>query len=258
MVRSASPSHGRACPGTHVFLRLASNAWVPARGRGMTQEGAWRVPPLGVRPGRPGHPRLAAAGRCCATDPKGRQSPKARQGIARMPTKRAQPCCSRREALHRHAAAGAGLAIGIASFRSAKAQPCGRIIVDAQVTLARGYARASLARRRIGQAHIAAFSYYRALARMDEAGVDRVVIVPPSWEAIATNTRWRGEEMAASFCGDGPPAARRSEIEGSARHWKDQPGMLGVRHTFNRLQAGWLTDGTPIGSGRPPPRPAFR
>ena len=35
----------------------------------------------------------------------------------------------------------------------------------------------------IGQAHIPRpFSYYELLARMDEAGVDRVVIVPPSWE----------------------------------------------------------------------------
>jgi L-fuconolactonase len=35
----------------------------------------------------------------------------------------------------------------------------------------------------IGQAHILQpFSYYELLARMDEAGVDRVVIVPPSWE----------------------------------------------------------------------------
>ena len=25
---------------------------------------------------------------------------------------------------------------------------------------------------------------------------------------------------------------------------KDQPGMLGIRHTFNRTQTGWLTDGT--------------
>ena len=64
------------------------------------------------------------------------------------------------------------------------------------------------------------FSYYELLARMDEAGVDRVVIVPPSWEGYrGTRSRWRRRrEMAKALCADGAGQARRPEIEGSALH----------------------------------------
>ena len=36
-----------------------------------------------------------------------------------------------------------------------------------------------------------AFLYEECLELMDEAGVDRVIIVPPSWEATVSTTRWR-------------------------------------------------------------------
>jgi hypothetical protein len=39
---------------------------------------------------------------------------------------------------------------------------------------------------------------------MNEAGVDRVVIVPPSWGGLSQRIRdGSGEEVAASFCADG-------------------------------------------------------
>jgi predicted TIM-barrel fold metal-dependent hydrolase len=91
---------------------------------------------------------------------------------------------SRRKVLTTAVAAGAGFALASETSGPAKSMSAGRTIVDAQVHLW----LASTPERPwpadgIGQAHIPRpFSYYELLARMDEAGVDRVVIVPPSWE----------------------------------------------------------------------------
>jgi hypothetical protein len=89
---------------------------------------------------------------------------------------------SRRDVLTTTVAAGAGLAMAAQAYEPAKSQLASRIIVDAQVHiwLANTPERPWPADG-IGQAHIPRpFSYYELLARMDEAGVDRVVIVPPS------------------------------------------------------------------------------
>ena len=91
---------------------------------------------------------------------------------------------SRRDVLTTTIAAGAGLAMASHAPEPAEARFEGRTIVDGQVHIW----LASTPERPwpadgIGQAHIPRpFSYYELLARMDEAGVDRVVIVPPSWE----------------------------------------------------------------------------
>jgi len=58
---------------------------------------------------------------------------------------------------------------------------------------------------------------------MDEAGVDRVVIVPPGLK----------------------PRTPRSKSAALLPTWKQQPGMLGVRVTFNTPPTlAWLSDGT--------------
>ena len=58
---------------------------------------------------------------------------------------------------------------------------------------------------------------------MDEAGVDRVVIVPPGLK----------------------PRTPRSKSAALLPTWKQQPGMLGVRVTFNTpTTLAWLSDGT--------------
>jgi len=128
---------------------------------------------------------------------------------------------SRRDVLTTTVAAGAGLVPGVASMQPATAQPARRIIVDSQVHiwLADTHEHRWPADG-IGQAHIPRpFSYYELLARMDEAGVDRVVIVPPSWEgyhnayAMEAAKKWPHR-----FAVIGPPPPRRSEIEGPAPH----------------------------------------
>jgi predicted TIM-barrel fold metal-dependent hydrolase len=144
--------------------------------------------------------------------------------------------------------ATAALASATQSPRPARAQtPSRRIIVDSQVHLwlaqspdrpwpADGPPRAHLPHP---------FTYDRLLPLMDEAGVDRVVIVPPSWEgerndyALEAARKYpnRFGVMGRILLSDPQAPARLAT-------WKQQPGMLGVRHTFNGAQSGWLTDGT--------------
>jgi predicted TIM-barrel fold metal-dependent hydrolase len=86
----------------------------------------------------------------------------------------------------------------------------------------------------------------RLLPLMDEAGVDRVVIVPPSWvgerndyalEAVHRySDRFR---VMGRFPIQNPQA--RERLPG----WKKQFGMLGIRLTFNNeTTKQWLSDGT--------------
>ena len=105
---------------------------------------------------------------------------------------------SRRSFLNSTLGAGAGMALAAQGSRPAAAQSGGqvvaqaqapqparrRMIVDSQVHmwLAQAPDRPWPADGR-GRAHLPyPFTYDKLLPMMDEAGVDRVVIVPPSWE----------------------------------------------------------------------------
>ncbi len=84
------------------------------------------------------------------------------------------------------------------------------------------------------------------LPEMDAAGVDRVVLVPPSWEGdrndlVLEAARRHPDRFAAM----GRMAVEKPESRGLIASWKDQPGMLGLRFTFHTsTQRPWLTDGT--------------
>jgi predicted TIM-barrel fold metal-dependent hydrolase len=81
------------------------------------------------------------------------------------------------------------------------------------------------------------------LRQMDAAGVDRVVIVPPSWEGDRN-------DLAIAACRAHPG---RFAIMGrldllpvdpaALAGWRAQPGMLGLRFTV-RPEHTWLTDGS--------------
>ena len=123
----------------------------------------------------------------------------------------------------------------------------GRTIVDAQVHLwlaegpDRPWPPGGAARAQLPYP----FTYDALIPMMNEAGVDRAVIVPPSWEG---NRNDYALEAAAKYPDrfavmgrialDDPASA--AKLPG----WKAQPGMLGIRLTFLRAQASWLTDGT--------------
>ncbi|MDA0340927.1 MAG: amidohydrolase family protein [Proteobacteria bacterium] len=86
----------------------------------------------------------------------------------------------------------------------------------------------------------------KLLAQMDAAGVERAVIVPPSWEGDRNDLA-----LAAAAAHPGRLAIMgRLAIEDPATGvllgaWREQPGMLGARITFlTPPQRQWLVDGT--------------
>ncbi|MGZ5084115.1 MAG: amidohydrolase family protein, partial [Usitatibacter sp.] len=72
------------------------------------------------------------------------------------------------------------------------------------------------------------------LAKMDGAGVERAVIVPPSWEgdrndlALAAAARYPDRFAVMGRFDPELPGARDL-----VRGWRDQPGMLGMRFSFH-------------------------
>lgn len=120
-------------------------------------------------------------------------------------------------------------------------------VIDAQVHLwkAHGPERPWPADRAAG-AHGASLAAEQMLAMMAEAGVDRAVIVPPSWEGdrndCALDAVARYPEKFA-IMGRLPIEDPRSRER--VADWKSQPGMLGMRLTFHTPQhKQWLHDGT--------------
>jgi predicted TIM-barrel fold metal-dependent hydrolase len=89
-------------------------------------------------------------------------------------------------------------------------------------------------------------TYTRMLGLMDESGVDRVIIVPPSWAANEGNDH--ALEAATTFP-DRFGVMGRIAVEDPASKpllpkWREQKGMLGIRLPFNHERIPWLTDGT--------------
>jgi L-fuconolactonase len=84
------------------------------------------------------------------------------------------------------------------------------------------------------------------LAGMDEAGVDRVVLVPPSWEGDRNDVALE----AARSHPDRFAVMGRIPLEDSRNRelipaWRQQPGMLGVRCTFHAdVHRKMLSDGS--------------
>jgi predicted TIM-barrel fold metal-dependent hydrolase len=165
----------------------------------------------------------------------------------------------RRNFLKSTLGAGVGVALGaqgafataaqmVAQAPSTSPQPSRRrMIVDAQVHLwlaetperpwpAGGAARAHLPYP---------YTVDKLLPLMSEAGVDRVVIVPPSWEGERNDYALEAAKKYPDRFGVmgrvllNSPAARAQLPD-----WRKQPGMLGVRLSFAGLQDKWMSDGT--------------
>jgi L-fuconolactonase len=84
------------------------------------------------------------------------------------------------------------------------------------------------------KAHGESLDAAAVLARMDEAGVDRAIIVPPSWEGdrndlglAAAKAHPRRFAVMGRLDPDAPGAK-----EALAR-WREEPGMLGLRFSFH-------------------------
>jgi predicted TIM-barrel fold metal-dependent hydrolase len=139
--------------------------------------------------------------------------------------------------------AGAALATGAQGARSQSATK--RTIVDAQVHLWKAnspeWPWEPGARPQLPEP----FTIERALAMMDEAGVDRVVIVPPSLNDRNDYALEAARRYADRFGVMGRIALQDPKSAALLPTWKQQPGMLGVRLTFNSpATRAWLSDGT--------------
>lgn len=149
---------------------------------------------------------------------------------------------TRRAFLNRTLATGLALAMPPAREASAQSR---RIIVDAQIHMWKASTPdrpwVPGARPQLPEP----MTIERVLPMIDAAGVDRVVIVPPTLEGNRVDY---GQEAARRYPGrfatmghialDDPNEARR--LPG----WREQPAVLGVRLNIAGAQAKWLTDGT--------------
>jgi L-fuconolactonase len=84
------------------------------------------------------------------------------------------------------------------------------------------------------------------LREMDGAGVQRCVLVPPTWEADRNDTSLEAARLHPErFAVMGRLKIDAPESRALLATWKDQPHMLGIRMVFNHGRSReWLEDGT--------------
>ncbi len=140
---------------------------------------------------------------------------------------------------------GAGTAFAVADRAKSESARRPREIVDAQVhmwlanTPDRPWTPGS-------QAQLPEpMTIERLVPMMDAAGVDRVLIVPPTLEGIRYDY---GQEAARRYPGRFATMARvnlDSATEADRiRSLRQKPAVMGIRMYFQPAQAKWLTDGT--------------
>jgi predicted TIM-barrel fold metal-dependent hydrolase len=89
------------------------------------------------------------------------------------------------------------------------------------------------------------FTIEKLVPMMDEAGVDRVVVVPPSWPGDRNDYALEAARRYPDrFAVMGRIPLQKPESATLLPKWKEQPGMLGIRLTFLGPQAAWASDGT--------------
>jgi predicted TIM-barrel fold metal-dependent hydrolase len=132
------------------------------------------------------------------------------------------------------------------SAQQARPQPAGkRTIVDAQVHLWKAntpeWPWEQGARPQLPEP----FTIERALPMMDEAGVDRVVIVPAGVNDRNDYALEAAKRYPNRFAVMGRIPLKDAKSVASLPTWKQQPGMLGVRLSFNTPQTlASLSDGS--------------
>ena len=143
-------------------------------------------------------------------------------------------------------ALGAGLALATQGCQRIAAQQARkRMIVDAQVHLwtaeTRDWRWIPGAVPQLPKP----FTIEKLVPMMDEAGVDRVVVVPPSW--IGDRNDYGLEAVRRypdRFAVMGRIPLENPQSAALLPRWREQRGMLGVRLSFVSGAAAWLTDGT--------------
>lgn len=147
---------------------------------------------------------------------------------------------TRRKFLGTTIGAGIALATGACATQSAGK----RTIVDAQVHLWKASSPDYPWNPGVKPQLPEPFTIERALPMMDEAGVDRVIVVPPGLNDVNTYALEAARRYPKRFAVMGRIPLQDPKSAALLPRWKDQPGMLGVRVTFLGKEAAWLDDGT--------------
>ena len=143
-------------------------------------------------------------------------------------------------------ALGAGAVLATQGPHKAAAQANRRLIVDAQVHLWKAESPDWKWVSGLQPQLPEPFTIERLVPMMDEAGVDRAVIVPPSWPGDRNDYALEAvKRYPTRFRVMGRIPLQDPKSADLLPKWKEQQGMLGVRVTFNNAQTiPWLTDGT--------------
>lgn len=139
------------------------------------------------------------------------------------------------------------LAAGVAlTSQKAITRPAKRAIVDAQVHLWKAESEDWKWIPGTKPQMQEPFTIEKLMPMMDQAGIDRVVVVPPSWPGDRNDYALEAARRYPNrFAVMGRIPLQTPQSAALLPKWKEQPGMLGVRVTFlNDVTATWLTDGT--------------
>ena len=132
-----------------------------------------------------------------------------------------------------------------ANAQPAKAQPGKRVIVDSQVHLWKAESDDWKWVPGLKPQLPEPFTIEKLVPMMDEAGVDKVVIVPPSWPGDRNDYALEAARRYPTRFGVmGRIPMKNPASAALLPKWREQPGMLGVRLTFLGATAGWFKDGT--------------
>ncbi len=154
---------------------------------------------------------------------------------------------SRRNFLGAALGAGAGLILPAQRPQSAAAQPAPakRLIVDSQVHLWKAESPDWPWVPGLKPQLPEPMTIERFLPLMQEAGVDRVVVVPPSWPGDRNDYALEAAHRYPDrFHVMGRIPLKDQKAAALLPKWREQPGMLGIRLLFNGPSIAWLTDGT--------------
>lgn len=141
---------------------------------------------------------------------------------------------------------GAGAVLAAQGPRGAGGQGARRLIVDAQVHLWKAESPDWQWVPGLKPQLPEPFTIERLVPMMEEAGVDRAVIVPPSWPGDRNDYGLEAvKRYPERFRVMGRIPLQDPKSADLLPKWKEQPGMLGVRVIFNNPRTiPWLTDGT--------------
>src|SRR5262245_8330681 len=141
---------------------------------------------------------------------------------------------------------GAGATLAMQGPYKAAAQANRRMIVDAQIHLWKAESEDWKWVPGLPPQLPWPFTIEHAISMMDEAGVDRAVIVPPSWPGDRNDYALEAvKRYPTRFRVMGRLPIQDPKALDLLPKWREQQGMVGVRVIFNNPQTlAWLTDGT--------------